>query len=291
MLMVDAEQLKGLSAEQLHEVTLRLIDGFADQQRLLEAKDRSIEALTREVTFKSTKVDQLTHELAQYKRPRFGKSSKKLDAAQASLLEETPDADLAAIEEELKQLRPSPKTEDKQQPRRTSLSADLPRVDVHHEPESTTCTCGCALKRIGEDVVEKLDYAIFGRAGLAISRSTLGARVGACGVRLQPLVDALKEAILDHHVLHADETPVAMLKPCTGKTHRAYLWAYTSGAFEGMKAVVYDFADSRAGQHAQDFLGEWRGALVCDDYSGYKALLANGVVEAGCLAHAPAQVR
>jgi transposase len=53
-----------------------------------------------------------------------------------------------------------------------------------------------------------------------------------------------------------------------------------------MQAVVYDFADSRAGQHAQDFLGEWRGSLVCDDYSGYKALLVKGVVEAGCLAHA-----
>ncbi len=138
--MVDAEQLKGLSAEQLHEVTLRLIDGFAEQQRLLEAKERSIEALTREVTFKSTKVDQLTHELAQYKRLRFGKSSEKLDAAQASLLEETLDADLAAIEEELKQLRPTPKTEDKQQPRRVPLPTDLPRVNVHHEPDSTTCT-------------------------------------------------------------------------------------------------------------------------------------------------------
>jgi transposase len=122
--MVDAEQLKGLSAEQLHEVTLRLINDFAERQRLLEAKDRSIETLTREVTFKSTKVDQLTHELAQYKRLRFGKSSEKLDAAQSSLLEETLDADLAAIEEELKQLRPAPKTEDKQQP----LPAHLPRV-------------------------------------------------------------------------------------------------------------------------------------------------------------------
>jgi transposase len=64
---------------------------------------------------------------------------------------------------------------------------------------------------------------IFGRAGLAIPRSTLGAWVGACGVRLQPLVDALRGAILAHGVLYADETPVAMLKPGTGKTHRAYL--------------------------------------------------------------------
>jgi transposase len=49
--------------------------------------------------------------------------------------------------------------------------------------------------------------------------------VGVCGVRLQPLVDALK-ADVPAAVLHADETPVAMLKPGTGKTHRAYLWAY-----------------------------------------------------------------
>ena len=29
---------------------------------------------------------------------------------------------------------------------------------MHHEPDSTTCGCGCQLKRIGEDVSEKLDY-------------------------------------------------------------------------------------------------------------------------------------
>jgi len=40
---------------------------------------------------------------------------------------------------------------------------------------------------------------IFGRASLAIPRSTLGAWVGAFGgVRLRPFIDALKEAILDH---------------------------------------------------------------------------------------------
>jgi hypothetical protein len=92
--------------------------------------------------------------------------------------------------------------------------------------------------------------------------------------------------ILEHRVLHADETPVAMLKPGDGKTHRAYLWAYAPGAFEDMKAVVYDFCESRAGEHARAFLGEWKGSLTCDDFSGYKALIASGVTEAGCLAHA-----
>jgi transposase len=103
---------------------------------------------------------------------------------------------------------------------------------------------------------------------------------------LQPLVDALKEEMLQHSVLHADETPVQMLKPGAGKTHRSYLWAYAPGAFEDLKAVVYDFCESRAGENAKVFLGEWRGSLVCDDYAGYKQILKGGVTEVGCLAHA-----
>ncbi|GAD21997.1 hypothetical protein AVS7_01757 [Acidovorax sp. MR-S7] len=65
-----------------------------------------------------------------------------------------------------------------------------------------------------------------------------------------------------------------------------YLWAYATGAFENIKAVVYDFCESRSGEHARRFLGDWRGSLTCDDFSGYKALIASGVTEVGCLAHA-----
>lgn len=55
--------------------------------------------------------------------------------------------------------------------------------------------------------------------------------------------------------------------------------------------MVFDFADSRGGQHARAFLelpGEhgWRGTLVCDDFSGYKACFELGITEAGCLAYA-----
>lgn len=110
--------------------------------------------------------------------------------------------------------------------------------------------------------------------------------MGTCGAQLQPLVDALKLEVLGHRVLHGDEMPVAMLKPGNGKTHRAYLWACALGAFEDMKAVVYDFCESRAGEHARTFLGDWRGSLICEDYAGYKASFSQGVTEAGCLAHA-----
>jgi len=139
--------------------------------------------------------------------------------------------------------------------------------------------------------------AIFGRAGLSLPRSTLGAWVGQCGARLQPLVEAMKAQLLQCQVLHADETPVAMLAPGKGKTHRAYLWAYTAALSEGLKAVVYDFTMTRSGENARAFLGHdpdkrsraqvaWTGHLVCDDYSGYKALFELGITEVGCMAHA-----
>src|SRR6202050_5359280 len=128
--------------------------------------------------------------------------------------------------------------------------------------------------------------AIFGRAGLALSRSTLAEWVGACGVRLQPLVEAMKEQLLKCSVLHADETPVPMLKPGLGRTHRAYLWSYSSSEYDDLQSVIYDFADGRGGAHAQAFLGDWTGKLVCDDYAGYKALFNRGIIEVGCMAHA-----
>jgi transposase len=292
----------------------------------------------------------LTHELAILKRQKFAATSEAYAGEQQRELFETLDIDLAAVTAEMEQLaltHPVPAEPNRQQPKRMRLPAELPRTEIHHEPDSTLCRCGCQMRRIGEDVSEKLDYqpgvftverhvrgkwvcnqcetlvqapvpaqiidkgiptsgllaqvlvakyadhlplyrqsGIFERAGLAIPDSTLAEWVGRCGVALQPLVDALKEELLIQPVLHADETPLPMLKPGHGKTHRAYLWSYCSTPLSSMKAVVFDFAESRGGKHAQQFLDRWRGTLVCDDFKGYKALFTSGITEAGCMAHA-----
>ena len=340
-MVVALESLQHLNAEQLRELSAELIAKIAQQGQMIAVKDSDI-------LYRQAKIDKLTHELSTLKRWKFGRSSEQLNGTQISLIEETIEADIAAIEQELQELAPVGKTptQPRQQPKRTALPAGLPRVDIHHEPDSTTCGCGCQLKRIGQDVSEKLDYTpgvftveqhirgkwacancetliqapvpaqiidkgiptagllaqvlvakysdhlplyrqerIFERAGVALPRSTLAQWVGICGVQLQPLVDALKTEILRHAVLHADETPVQMLKPGNKKTHRAYLWAYAPGAFENLKAVVYDFCESRAGEHARTFLGSWKGGLVCDDYAGYKAGFVSGITEVGCMAH------
>jgi len=331
---------------------------IADDLDTLDAqqlRDR-LRATRAEVAFKQALIDKLTHENAILKRLKFAAQSEKYTAEQRSLLDETFDADLAALAAEIEAVRSSGRPEgDKQSPKREKLPPHLPRREVHHEPENTTCGCGQPLQRIGEDVAEKLDYqpgvftverhirgkwvckccetitqapvaphvidkglpttgllaqvlvakyldhlplyrqeGIFERAGHLIARSTLAQWVGECGVQLQPLVDALAAELLRQPVLHADETPVAMLKPGHGKTHRAYLWGYCTTSYNPIKAVVFDFADSRGGQHVREFLGlpgtqdkpGWQGKLVTDDFSGYKACFELGVTEVGCMAHA-----
>ncbi len=95
--------------------------------------------------------------------------------------------------------------------------------------------------------------------------------------------------MLERGMLHADETPVVMLVPGKGKTHRAYVWTYGTTSYDRLKAVIYEFAESRAGEHARWFLEGWSGKLVCDDFAGYRALFRDAVTEVGCMAHANAK--
>jgi transposase len=125
--------------------------------------------------------------------------------------------------------------------------------------------------------------AIYARAGVELPRSTLADWVGACGVALQPLTDRLREKLREQACLHADETPIDTLDPGSGKTQQTYLFAYRSTA--GPPIVVFDYATSRSGKHAREFLGDWRGALMVDDYAGYKALFREGITELACWVH------
>ena len=331
------------SPADLNQLTPDQLRSFAAElMQQVESKDRTIR-------HQQAQNDKLIHELAIHKRYRFGRRSESVSPDQASLLDELSDADIAAIETELAATAPDTPAvcNTKQQPKRKALPPELPRTLIAHEPDNTQCQCGCQLKRIGEDVSEKLDYTpgeftverhvrgkwacescetliqapvpaqvidkgiptsgllahvlvakfgdhlplfrqetIFERAGHAIPRSTLAQWVGRCGVALQPLVDALQSELLKQSILHADETPVPMLAPGKKKTHQAYVWAYASTRFDPLQAVIYEFAPSRAGEHARAFLQGWNGKLVCDDFAGYKAGFAQGITEVGCWAHA-----
>jgi transposase len=351
--VITHQQLDSLDLQQTRQALLTLMAEMALKDELL-ARERS------EVAFKQALIDKLTHELAILRRLKYTVTSEKfcagMSAEQKSLLEETLDSDIAQLTAELEQAaddKPHDKDKKaKETPKREPLPPHLPRRDVHHEPQNTACACGCQMKRIGQDVAERLDYEpgvfsverhvrgkwacgacqklvqapvpahvidkgiptagllahvlvakfldhlplyrqerIFERAGMLIARSTLAQWVGECGAQLQPLVDALTAQMLRHGVLHADETPVSMLKPGNKKTHKAYIWTYCTTRFNETQAVVFNFAETRSGENVRGFLRQdsdhaWKGTLVTDGFSGYKATFERGVTEAGCVAHA-----
>jgi transposase len=143
--VIDTTDLNQLEAPQLGEMVRSLAS--------------SVVTRDREITFKQALIDKLTHENAVLKRLKFAAKSEAYSAEQKSLLEETLDMDLAAVAAEIEALQPERAPSDgKQQPKRAPLPAHLPRREVRHEPDDTTCGCGKAMQRIGEDVAEKLDY-------------------------------------------------------------------------------------------------------------------------------------
>jgi transposase len=151
-------------------------------------------------------------------------------------------------------------------------------------------TAGLVAHTLVSRFVDHVPYyrqeAINARSGVHTPRSTLAAWSGAGGAALEPLYEVHKAFVLACAVLHADETPVAMLDPGAGKTKKAYVWGYARSQFDPQPGVIYEFCPGRGGKYPMAFLDGWNGTLICDDYKGYETLFKLvGRVEAGCAVH------
>jgi transposase len=230
----------------------------------------------------------------------------------------------------------------------------LPREIQTYAPRHTACPeCGGALRQLGEDVSEILEFVpaqfkvirqvrpklsctccahivqapapsrpierglagpgllahvlvskfadhlplyrqaeIYERVGLDLDRSTLADWVGGSSRLLAPLVDALRRYVLATSKLHADDTPVPVLAPGTGKTKTGRLWTYVlddrPAGDTAAPAVWFAYSPNRQGEHPQRHLRDFRGTLQADAYAGFNALYEDpkqGIAEAACWAH------
>jgi transposase len=139
------------------------------QQAELARRDATLARRDALLAEKDFKITALTHELAYYRRIRFGKASEALVGEQRQLFEETVDMDLAAIEEELEGQAPTKRK--RTRAGRQALPPELARIEHRHEPASCHCgQCGADLVKIGEDVSEQLDVEP-ARCGLKRTRT------------------------------------------------------------------------------------------------------------------------
>ena len=125
-----------------------------------EALHALVRVLAGDVKSKGLLIEQLKAQIAKLRRMQFGKSSEKIDHEIAQLelqLDELHEDEghaaatsPAAVQALIK--------ETPEKPYRKPLPDHLPREEEVHEPACTCPNCGGAMRKLGEDVTEVLEY-------------------------------------------------------------------------------------------------------------------------------------
>lgn len=114
--------------------------------------------------------------------------------------------------------------------------------------------------------------------GIPMSRSTMCDLVHRAADELEPLYQRMCELVRQAPDVHADETTIRQQK----LDKKAFLWVFVAP-----DVTFYRYATTRSGSVPREVLGDSRGRLVVDQYTGYNHITTIGNRErAGCLAHA-----
>ena len=127
-----------------------------------------VETLKRLVIGRDEMIAKLMVEIARLKRWRFGQSAERVDATlvqlqlllddlQAPTEQAICDPETVPLEESTQAPPRKPATQLRRVPR--ALPAHLPRETIVHAPASCSCPdCGAAMRKLGEDIAEMLDF-------------------------------------------------------------------------------------------------------------------------------------
>ena len=109
---------------------------------------------------------------------------------------------------------------------------------------------------------------------------------------LSLVYDRLHELIYDSKVIHADETPVKVMRIDNQKIKdgkKTQMWVYRNKVMRSTHPVIlYDWQSSRKADHPREFLKDFSGTVVTDGYEVYHKLAREreDLTIAGCWIHA-----
>jgi transposase len=104
--------------------------------------------------------------------------------------------------------------------------------------------------------------------------------------RCERLVQLLRHEILSSPLINIDETTFQVLSETDRRVEsKSYMWLFRGGP-PGKESVFYQYAQSRSSGVARVFLGDYRGYVQTDGYSGYDFLDSReGITHVACWAH------
>ena len=129
--------------------------------------------------------------------------------------------------------------------------------------------------------------------GIQFSTNTMANWViKSTDVYLSPIYDRLHELIYDSKVIHADESPIKVMRIDHAKIKngkKTYMWVYRNRPLrETHPVVLFDWQPSRHSDHPREFLNTFSGTVVTDGYQVYHKLAKErrDLKVAGCWVHA-----
>jgi transposase len=166
-------------------------------------------------------------------------------------------------------------------------TADKPAQPIEKGLAGASLLAQVAVSKYADHVPLHRQEGIFRRHGVELSRKTMCGWMRQTAELLQPLYKRMKAQTLASKVVQTDDTPVPVLDPALPKTRTGRIWTYVGDAEHPV--TVYDYTATRKRAGPDEFLGNYRGYLQADAYSGYDAIYTEperGVVEVACMAHA-----
>ena len=128
---------------------------------------------------------------------------------------------------------------------------------------------------------------ILQRIGVDIPRATLANWMIQTGNLIQPVINLLRDRLLNYDILHMDETTVQVLnEPDKKAQSKSYLWVQRGGPPD-KPVILFDYDATRGQSVPLRLLDGFKGIIQTDGYAGYNAVVnQNNLVHLGCWAHA-----
>src|SRR6185312_10563615 len=128
--------------------------------------------------------------------------------------------------------------------------------------------------------------AQLGRLGVRIPRATsAGWMILLGGTHVVPIVNLMREHLLEGPLIHCDETRLQVLKSDKAPTADHWMWVRAGGP-PGRRIILFDYDPSRGGAVPLRLFEGYRGTLVTDGYEPYETVAKTlKLVHAGCMAH------
>ncbi len=132
-------------------------------------------------------------------------------------------------------------------------------------------------------IAEKLKYQ-----DIKICRQSLTSLVIGLGLRVQSIVDLMKEELFKQKHLFTDATPVNFIADRYSKTIEGTIWVYVGNKADNPPYQIYEFTANKQQINPINYLKNFEGIIHADAYRGYVNIdrdEENKIAWAACWVH------